>query len=235
MHDLVRTQCLQQRFLVVDHDASWGHDSVLWRGQPPVNLYVIEEHDFQPWAEKSNENWPEKGVFAFRNVEPWAIANLVVDLGDSVYVDDELDLTARAKGWLQSPLRKIVHQGRHLKNREGDICMVHILGACRRPQNLHTDVSTLADAVYIFRVQGRRTIDRLKDDSMIEEGHVDKVRQLPTFHFLHWPSMRFFCVGEIKPAAAAQPEREPEEEEEEPEREPEEREPGSEEIEEKAL
>lgn len=91
-------------------------------------------------------------------------------------------------GWDDSPLRRIVHQGRHLRNESGDITECHLLGAARRPQSLHTDVSEQASHVLVFRIQGKRTLERLLGDSHIEEDDWDTIRNLPKFHYREWPT-----------------------------------------------
>lgn len=182
LHDLVAAQCHTHRFLVCDHEAQWGPDGAHWRGKPPRIHMFLKDTSFDL------EAFPETGVFVFRNRDPREVAQLAVNLGWSTYVDDELDKSGRKQGFDGSPLRAIANEGRHLENAWGEYTEVHVLGACRRPQKLHNDLSELAEEVYIFRSQGTRTLNRLLDDNHIDDHQVELVKTLPNFECLHWPS-----------------------------------------------
>lgn len=206
LHDLVATQASTHRFFVVDHEAGWGPDGIHWRGRPPPIELVEGEEALAQWEGLPARDWPPSGVWTFRNVETERVAQLALAKGDVVFVDDELDLIGRRKGWDDSSLRRVVHEGRHLPNEDGDICELHILGACRRPQNLHTDLTDLASEVYVFRCQGSRTLQRLLADSLIEDGEWDAIRTLPNFHFRHWPSEQYLSVKPVgAPSSPASP------------------------------
>jgi GTPase SAR1 family protein len=193
LHDLVRVQASTQRFFVVDYDASWGPDAFHWRGKAPEPMFVFYKGDGQ-WEAMCKEGVPESGVFVFRSYDAQDVASFVKMLGNATYVDDEIDKTARRMGWLESPLRAIVHEGRHLVNARGDICTAHIMGACRRPQNIHTDITDIADQIYVFRVQGNRTLGRLLADNTIEPEQWETVRNLPKFNFWYWPGCEYLAV-----------------------------------------
>jgi hypothetical protein len=60
------------------------------------------------------------------------------------------------------------------------------LGAARRPQSLHIDVTSLADQAFIFRVKGRRTWTRLVDDLILSEEEVPTVAQLRPYAYKLW-------------------------------------------------
>lgn len=190
MHDLIRAQATVLRWFVVDHAAEWGPEALHWRGKAP-EIHVM------PLGEDIPSDMPDTGVFVFQGWEGNDVANVAVSLGNCVYVDDEIDLVARRKGWETSALRNIVHRGRHLVADDGEVTECHIMGACRRPQNLHTDLTDLADQVYIFRVQGNRTLQRLQSDSMIEDEEWDTIRTLPKFACRHWPSGEYLKVKPI--------------------------------------
>lgn len=192
MHDYIRAQPTH-RYFVMDRAAEWGMDAPHWRGKAP-QLSVYEAREDLP------QQWPEAGVFVFRGRAPEEIAQLVLDVGNATYVDDEIDFAARRKGWNDSPLRVIVHQGRHAENAEGDFTQVNIIGACRRPQSLHNDITEVVNQVAIFRVQGSRTLERLRADSMIEDSEWDTIRRLPKFTFLHWPTGEYM---EVEPLQAS--------------------------------
>lgn len=186
LHDLVRAQAHAQRFFVVDNEFQWGPDGVHWRGQPPPNLWVLYRNSELPEIDEL----PPTGVFVFRGWDPLKVAELVCLRGHTVYVNDEIDKCAKEKGWDDSPLRDICHEGRHLENERGEYTACHIIGAIRRAQNVHTDLFELADEVYVFRSKGLNTLKRLLQENIIEESDIDLVRELPDFHCLHYPSER---------------------------------------------
>jgi len=135
------------------------------------------------WA----KSLPATGVFTYSH--PWTGLELAEEaraLGSCVLVDDEIDLTATAKGWQSNdnPVRDFVHRGRHLPNEEGEVGAVHVLGACRRFQSLHIDLPSMANLVIIFRVQGARTIDRLLAEDIITDEDVEEVLALPKYTYL---------------------------------------------------
>ena len=213
MHDYIR-RYPDQRYFVVDHAEEWTPEAVHWRGKPP-ELTIINGKGEIP------DDFPDTGVFVFREMEGVDVAQLVIDVGHSVYVDDEIDLVAGREGWNDNPIRALVHQGRHIRNADGDITECHILGACRRPQSLHGDLSGQADHVFIFRVIGHRTLERMRQDAHIDSEALDaklisegkpplglsqaemetKIRLLPKFHFWAYPAMQFLSVPPIGDAA----------------------------------
>lgn len=203
LHDLVRAQADLHLFFVNDHEAGWGQDAVHWRGKPPPLTLVETEGELETLEQRPADEWPASGVYVFRHLEANRIVALLVAKGNGVYVDDELDLLARRQGWETSPLRTVVHQGRHALNEEGVPTTLHLYGACRRPQNLHTDVSSLADEVYMFRLQGKNTLKRCVDDNFLEEEQWELVRTLPKFEFIHWPSGKHLALAPIGDGKAA--------------------------------
>lgn len=216
MHDYIRAHAGSHRFFVVDHAEEWGPDAAHWRGQAPALLQVFERGNTD-----LPEQWPEVGVFVFRGRDYRDVGQLVLDIGDTTYVDDEIDFAGGKEGWKVSPLRIIVHQGRHAENAEGLFTQVNILGACRRPQSLHTDLTDIADQVCIFRVQGSRTLQRLQNDSMIEDDEWDRIRSLEKWNFRHWPSGLYLQVKPLPEdgrSAPSQEEDEVNEKETEPQR-----------------
>ncbi len=176
LHDLVKAQAHAQRFFIVDHDWSWGPEGYHWRGAPPENLVVVSKKSGWP-------DMPDVGVLACRGFDPMEIYARAVAEGWSTVVDDEIDKTARKKGWDDSPLRGIVHEGRHLENASGEFTEMHLYGAARRVQNLHTDLTELASEIYVGRLKGKNTLQRLVDENAIEEDQTDEIRALPKFRF----------------------------------------------------
>lgn len=189
MQDYVSAHAAEHRFMVVNRLGEWntgeeGAPNLRWRGKTLPIIQGPEPKDvadfeFQP-----------TGIYLFNF--PWEgneVASLCVALGNCCYVDDEIDMAATYKNWNTSDLRHIVHRGRHMPNAKGEICELHMLGAARRPQNLHSDVTTLSDQCLIFRVQGRLTLDRLRQDGMIDSDEEwDRVRTQPNLSYKLWRS-----------------------------------------------
>jgi hypothetical protein len=199
LHDIVRAQSDTHVFLVSDHEDAWSNpDSAHWRGNPPKNISVLRSTEGFPLDEP-----PEPGLYVFKAsvVDPREVAQLCLDVTyDVVFVDDEIDGSGRKGEFDDSPLRTVLNEGRHIEHFDEDtdesiIHRVHVYGACRRPQKLHNDFE-LATQVYCFRLQGARTLQRLRDDAYIEDEEWETIRGLPNFHFRHWPSGVY---GSIKP------------------------------------
>lgn len=187
IHDWIRSRP-DWRFFVVEHSNEWEARAPHWRGSPPP-VYDVE-HPNQVLQMQREGELPSAGVFRCVGMLGWDVAKLAIAFGPSVYVDDEIDVAGRQSTWTQqgNPIPHLVHRGRHLKNALGQICEVHCIGAGRRPQNLATDLTDLADQTFLFRIKGDRTRRRLEADSTIDEGDWETVRTLPKFHYLHSPS-----------------------------------------------
>jgi len=126
-------------FFVVDHDVSWQFGQV---------YHSIEEW----WASPSP-------LAVFRGVPALAVAQLAIDVGWAVFVDDEVD--GALEGWKESPLREIVKRGRHLRNRAGRVTQVSAMIATHRPSNLPTDVVGLFDRAYIGKLMSAADAERI--------------------------------------------------------------------------
>ncbi len=196
LHDLVRSQFLSHRFFVVDHEAQWGPDGVHWRNRPPpISVFYKGQHELPA-------EFPDHGVFVFRGYDGREVAEIARLIGWATLVDDEADKACRKQGFDTSAMRAIANEGRHLVNAAGEYTEVHFIGACRRPQKLHNDISELADQIFVFRCQGVRTLGRLLDDNHIEEADEARIQNLPNFHFKHWPSGDWLTVEPVKPRAS---------------------------------
>jgi len=188
-----------QRFFVVDRAGDWqptdeeGNPNPRWRGrEKELGIYEvgdIEDMDFEP-----------PGIYVFGYpYEAIEVASVARAVGNATYVDDEIDLVATYSKWLDNPLRDFVHRGRHLPNAEGQIGTMHILGAARRPENLHTDLTGMADQVFIFRIQSLHTLKRLTAESMIRQEDWPTVRTMQNFHYLLWRNDGTTTPGLIDP------------------------------------
>lgn len=223
----------EQRFFVVDRVGEWdvadpdepGALNPRWRGvhAPFFRLersrgavqqfyWEWEANEWQA-VESPRGPWP-RGVYLFQH--PWEgleVAALARDVGNVVYVDDEIDTVATVRGWQENPVRDMVHRGRHMPNAQGVVGQLHILGACRRPQSLHVDMTAMCDQAMIFRCQGHRTLGRLLDDSMITEDEWNRIRTLPNLRYKLWKATGEEGWGEVSnpfptsaPAPSAVPE-----------------------------
>lgn len=229
LQDYVGAHALANRFFVIDRTNDWTSDSHRWRGikwkewtqriarvahfagistlplttdRPWFANAPAPDGDLESWAKRL----PATGVFRF----PWPwegidVAQLAVDIGNVTFVDDEIDFTALNEGWKSNPLRMVCHRGRHLPNRDGVMGQVHILGAARRAQNMALDLTTLADFVWVFRLRGHRTLERLVHDSLLLPEELDRVRALPRTHFRFWTVDGETSWGQSTPYAHADP------------------------------
>lgn len=183
MHDLVAAQCHEHRFFIADHEDGWIEDSQLWRGRPPEITVV-------PPGWQPPDELEDAGIWVFPvRKEGWdgrLVAELACHVGDVTLVDDELDKAGRKEGFDKSALRTIAHEGRHVLNRHGHHRPVHLMGAGRRPQKLHNDLSELAEEVFIFRVMGERTLGRLLEDEHISKDDLSILPTLPRFECKRW-------------------------------------------------
>jgi len=199
MQDYVRAHAHEHAFYVVDRAGEWGPENLQrWRGAPPVTYYVAHG-DIEKTSRELLENHAP-GVYLFGH--PWEgeeVAQVAANVGNVVFTDDEIDLVATYRGWPDNALRSMCHRGRHLPNLLGEPCELHILGAARRPQNLHTDVTSLADEVVVFRVQGEKTIDRLVNEGILEPRDIEKARTQPNFEYVLWRSTGERAHGKIRP------------------------------------
>lgn len=202
MMDFIRQHAFTHRFIVLDRANEWGltdakderKPNPRWRGHPPsivdVSHDVLTMDPFSQWQWFEEGDQPKTGIFRFAPPAPEGedVARVVCHVGNAFYVDDEIDSMAVVAGWKNNPLRLIIHQGRHLINAAGETCEVGFLGACRRPQSLHPDVTAIADQGFIFRCQGDLTLSRLRSDAWIDDDEWDVIHSLPNLHFRHVPS-----------------------------------------------
>lgn len=204
LQDMVADACAAGHVaFVTDFAGEWaetdadGLPNQRWRGSPPPIFYAPPppgeggEVDLE-WFIGVRDAGNAAVLFQY----PWEaaqVADVAKKVGGVIYVDDEIDLLAVYSGWPDNPLRDFCHRGRHLPDHEGTPREVHVLGAARRPQNLHTDVTNLADEVLIFRVQGKNTLKRLVEEGMLTDELVAEAKALPNFHYFLWRS-----TGEIE-------------------------------------
>lgn len=180
---------------VVDMAGEWrltdaeGKPNPRWRNKPPP--MEIAPNPAEEINDELLVEWRKSAkviLFGY----PWEaldVARLSTRCGGVIYVDDEIDRVARYEGWLSNPLREMCHRGRHLPDGiDGTPREVHLWGAARRPQNLHTDVTELCDEMLIFRVQGSRTTKRLYDEGILTKAEAHAIRTFPNLHFYKWTS-----------------------------------------------
>lgn len=140
--------------LICDHGERPGYAS--WRDMPNARIFrSVEEWWYSPAR-----------VAIFQGVPGRDVAQLAIDVGWSIYVDDECDDVV-SDGWKDSPLREIVKRGRHLANRAGEVTHVQALLATHRPANLPTDCVGMFDRVYIGRLESWNDCDRIHREAWI--------------------------------------------------------------------
>ena len=224
--DYVGAHASTHLFFTTDRSEDWTRDSrdeagkARWRGvrwrdwtaqsarlQALIGGASMSERPWfcdAPAPDDVREGWldelPPFGVVRFG--WPWEgldVAQAAKDKGNVSLVDDELDFTALMAGWTDNPLRDFVQRGRHLPNAKGEVGKVHLLGAMRRPQSTHIDVTTLADEVFVFRVKGSRTWKRLVDDRILEESEVEEVAELEPYTYKLWRASGDSAWGKLAP------------------------------------
>lgn len=161
-------------FFVVDHDDTWGPESMAG-----ASLFA----DPAAW-------WANPSPLAvFRGVPGATVAQLAIDVGWSVYVDDECD--DALEGWKDGPLREIVKRGRHLRNRGGHVTQVGAMLATHRPANLPQDVIGCFDRVYLGRIQGIANAERAFREGWVRADNAFHAREVlesrATGEFTAWP------------------------------------------------
>lgn len=107
-------------------------------------------------------------------------------------------MSAVYKGWEENPLREFIHRGRHMLNEEKAITKMHVFGAARRPSNLHTDLTSMADEVFTFRIQGKNTLKRVVDEGYILPEHVNTARTMDNLDYFKWTSGGRITAGYMK-------------------------------------
>lgn len=139
-------------FFIIDHAGEW-RDS----GAPFPSARALRDAERIP------------RFCVFPATKQHEVAQLAIDVGSCVYVDDECDGAFDAK-WKTNPIREILKRGRHLPNALGEIHEVGAMLATHRPANLPTDVTSLMRRVYIGRLQGFVDADRVWREGWIPEA-----------------------------------------------------------------
>lgn len=191
MVDMCAAMARTHVFMVCSKAGEWEDTkSPRWRGQGKrLPIYTIGKGPDARSEVVSDLLEVNHGIYIFPYPwEPVDVAQTVADVGNAVYVDDEIDQFAEYKSWLTNPLRDFVHRGRHMRNINGDVCTADIFGAARRIQNLHTDLTSMADEVMVFRSQGKYTIKRLVEEGYIDDAEIPHVRAMPNMQFVGWRS-----------------------------------------------
>ncbi len=212
LQDLVHDACLEGWVCyAVDRPGEWaknlpdGKPNPRWRGAPPLIEDASDDYDaaFEQ-ALAARDAAAESGTGrVLRFGYPWEpldVAEILRDVGDGIYVDDEIDYAALKQGWDENPLRDFVHRGRHLPDAEGVPREVHIMGAARRPQSLHTDVTSMAEQVLIFRISGKWTLKRVEEEGWLEGQQLLTARTMPNLRYFHWKNDGSITPGKLTPA-----------------------------------
>ena len=203
LQDMVHDFCLAGWTCAVkDMAGEWeefgedGKPNPRWRGEPPQLVRVPfgpeqMEEAVTALREHRDAVQPGEQGYALLFQYPWEgrdVAECVRRVGDVVIVDDEIDLCCTYTDWENNPYRDFFHRGRHMPDEFGTPRVIQVLGAARRPQNLHIDATSLADQVFVFRVQGHRTLSRLEADGILTKEMSGNVRLFPNLRFIKWNS-----------------------------------------------
>lgn len=149
--DALRRRDGESLFFICDHDDSW-------------NLQGAEVFE-------SIEQWWSypRPCSVFRGVDSKEVARLAIDVGWSVYVDDECD--GALEDWRDdNPVREIVKRGRHLRNRAGRVTAVTAMLATHRPANLPSDVIGLFERIYVGKLQSYNDADRIYREGWLKDA-----------------------------------------------------------------
>jgi hypothetical protein len=193
---------------VIDNAFEWlthtldGEINIRWRGRPPFIIRAPHiDADEGELMGAIDEAYERNAALVFEKFDGWnpmAVANLMTIRGNAIYVDDEIDLFATYKGWEENPLRNFIHRGRHMPNADNEPTQVHVYGASRRPQNLHTDLTSMADEVFVFRIQGVNTLKRVVAEGYILPNDVEDARTMENLDFYKWNSGGQITRGFLK-------------------------------------
>ena len=167
-------------FLIVDHGEVAGKPA--WKDLPCGKRIFRSVGEW--WHMPSR-------VALFQGVSGDEVAQLAIDCGWSVYVDDEADGVVGEGKWKENPLREIVKRGRHIANRAGEITEVHAMLATHRPANLPTDVGGTFDRVYVGPMVAYNEADRVRREGWVNGRNVAEtlatLQGLQPGEFLSWP------------------------------------------------
>ncbi|BDG07610.1 hypothetical protein [Anaeromyxobacter paludicola] len=107
----------------------------------------------------------------FPGADPREVAQLAIDVGDVVLVDDEADGLFRSGKWHENPLLQILKRGEGgIPNAAGDNCAVHALLATHRPANLPADVVSLSQRIYIGRLRSFVDAERVYREGWLPDA-----------------------------------------------------------------
>lgn len=136
----------------------------------------------------------------FRGASGSDVAELAIDLGSCVYVDEEVHRTIAERPWRPwdpraragHPLFAVLHEGRHLENAAGEVGQVDALIATHRPANLPADLPALCDAVYLGPLASYADADRVHREGWLPQARtVREARELlwsrKVGDFSRWP------------------------------------------------
>jgi len=132
--------------------------------QPGVRYLIMDRDGKGTWAgpvfrsARSFREHPTVARFSiFRGPSGLEVCSLAVELGWSVYVDEEAHRVIaegygpERPGRPAHPLYRIAHEGAHLEDGAGEPSEVMALLATHRPANLPADLVACAEHVYLGR------------------------------------------------------------------------------------
>lgn len=170
---LLRKHVYEQRsdvraFLILDRDGK-----STWQGPVFTSTAELRRRDTIPkWC-------------VFRGVSGAEVAELAVDLGDCVIVDEEVHRTIAERPWktwdprrrvdakgkpIGHPLFAVLHEGAHIENALGQASTVSALIATHRPSNLPKDLPALCDGIYLGALSAYVDADRCYREGWVPEA-----------------------------------------------------------------
>lgn len=198
-----------------------------WRGEPPRILEWPQQMERADLVERLIELRDSEGEDRGAVVRfdfPWdgfTVGELAREVGDVTVADDEADYTSSRGQWEilhrregcpcreypcplvgygLNPYRDFAHRGRHVPSPiDGVPREVHLLGAMRRPENVHTDLTSIAEEVMLFRIGGKNTFKRLLDEDWLAEDQLEELKELPPLEYFLHKKGKGTARGSIKP------------------------------------
>lgn len=184
-----------------------------WQNAPPnISEIPQETNDADTLYEElcrlrdADEGWLVRFKFPY---DGYRLGEIAREVGNCAVFDDEADYTTSRGNWESihepnskgkcacgagtncdlrgfslNPYRDFVHRGRHLPSPvDATAREVHLHGAMRRPENVHTDVTAEAEEVMLFRSGGHTTTERFWKEGWLTQEQLPDVGELPKLHY----------------------------------------------------
>lgn len=119
-----------------------------------------------------------------------------IDEGNVCLVIDEAwEFSPSGSSWRGGPaLKEIVFAGRHLPNRQGKLCKVHLVVAAQYPRRCHLDMHQQANCVLASSLEGENARDWVKQN--FKPGSLERVDKLQQWE---WTVLRSKPIPNKRP------------------------------------